>query len=177
MRSYEGNSGQSPTVRPSSPPSGMDRLRVGVGEYAISVDDVVLVSTGLGSCVGVAISDGAGTVGLLHVMLPRTDARPIENPAKFADTGIELLVGEFEGLGVGRDDLVAKIAGGSEMIKFDSRSKSIGERNVEAVRRSLRDVGVPIVGEDVGGDVGRTVMLFPDGEFHVRRGRSRERVL
>jgi chemotaxis protein CheD len=41
----------------------------------------------------------------------------------------------------------------------------MGERNVVAARETLRSVGLPLVGEDVGADYGRTV------RFHVADGR------
>jgi chemotaxis protein CheD len=43
--------------------------------------------------------------------------------------------------------------------------QSIGERNVLATREALSRAGVPVVGEDTGGDYGRSVY------FHVESGR------
>lgn len=177
MRIYDGDRDQVPVEGTPSSSSRATRRPVGVAEYAITVDDVVLVTSGLGSCVAVGLSDGENAAGLLHVMLPTADGRPVENPAKFADTGIELVVTELEAMGIHRADLVAKIAGGSEMIAFDSQARSIGERNVEAVRLALEALDIPLAGEDVGGDEGRTVEFTVDGTLAIRSaGAGRRRL-
>ena len=46
----------------------------------------VLVSLGLGSCIGLALVDRRlGVAGLAHVVLPRARAHGHGNPRKFAD--------------------------------------------------------------------------------------------
>lgn len=175
MRIYEGDRDHAPVERGPSSSTPTPRRSVGVADYAITVDDAVLVTSGLGSCVAVGLSDGSSAAGMLHVMLPAANGRPVENPAKYADTGVELLLTELEAIGVQRSDLSAKIAGGSEMIAFDSQNRSIGECNVQAVRRALAAHDVPIDGEDVGGDEGRTVELTVDGTLLVRSARAGRR--
>lgn len=159
----------------SSPPAG--RRSVGVAEYGVTVDGTSLITSGLGSCVAVGIYDGTVAAGLVHVMLPTADDRPVENPAKFADTGISTLIGALAEAGARPESLAAKIAGGSEMIAFRAQERSIGERNVEAVRTALDEAGVPLLGEDVGGDEGRTVELTRSGDLIVRTARFGERVI
>lgn len=45
----------------------------------------------------------------------------------------------------------------------------IGEKNVIAAKKSLNDLGIRILAEDVGGSVGRTMLLHTDtGEVEVR---------
>lgn len=177
MRIYDGDREEMPVGATPSSSGRATRRPVGVADYAITVDDVVLVTSGLGSCVAVGLCDGENAAGLLHVMLPTADGRPVENPAKFADTGVELVLTELEAMGIRRTDLVAKIAGGSEMIAFDSQARSIGERNVEAVRRTLEEFDVALIGEDVGGDEGRTVEFTVDGTLTVRSaGAGRRRL-
>ncbi len=39
----------------------------------------------------------------------------------------------------------------------------IGERNVDACRRGLREASIPIVGEAVGGQKSRSVWVDPSG--------------
>jgi chemotaxis protein CheD len=59
-----------------------------------------------------------------------------------------------------------------------SNAINVGERNVAAVRAALANVKVPIVGEDVGSDHGRSVYLFiEDGRVEVRSLRKGSRVL
>jgi len=177
MRIYEGDRDHVPVPEGRSPSTRAPRRSVGVADYAITVDDAVLVTSGLGSCVAVGLSDGSSAAGLLHVMLPTADGRPVEKPAKFADTGVELLLAELDAIGVPAEQLFAKLAGGSEMIAFDSQDRSIGERNVEAVKTALAANDVPIHDEDVGGDEGRTVELTVDGSLLIRSATAGRRLL
>jgi len=51
----------------------------------------------------------------------------------------------------------------------------IGDRNAEAIRTILRDYGIRIVSEDLGGDEGRTVYFFTnDGRMLVKYSRGGE---
>ena len=59
-----------------------------------------------------------------------------------------------------------------------TNSINIGEKNVASVRAVLEKAKVPIVGEDVGSDHGRSVYLFvADGRVEVRSLRKGMRVL
>ncbi|MFC5366068.1 chemotaxis protein CheD [Salinirubrum litoreum] len=137
-----------------------DVTRVRMAEYAVGTG--AMRSNGLGSCVAVALVDPeAGVGGLAHVMLPDSDRRSGEPPAKFADTAIPHLGREVVAAGGSRRRLRAKFAGGSDLFEFSGVGERIGERNAEAVRRALTEAGIPIDGTDTGGDYGRTVTLDP----------------
>ena len=60
-----------------------------------------------------------------------------------------------------KQNIVAKIAGGASMFNFSDKSiiSDIGKRNSDAVRKTLKDIGIPIVAEDTGGNKGRTMIL------------------
>jgi len=139
---------------------GPERVKVGIAEYEVTADDAELTTSGLGSCVGVALYDEVHAVaGLIHVMLPEADGMQDDKPAKFADTGTELLIEEMEALGAATGSIEAKIAGGSDMLDFSEGGSGIGDRNIEQVKETLEAYGIPIVGEDVGGDHGRSLRL------------------
>lgn len=155
-----------------------ERIKVGIAEYEVTADIAELTTSGLGSCVGVALYDGTNSVaGLIHVMLPEADGMDGEKPAKFADTGTELLVEEMETLGASVRNIEAKIAGGSDMLDFSEGGGGIGDRNIEQVRTTLDEYGIPIVAEDVGGDHGRSLRLeAKNGDLVVKsanRGNQR----
>lgn len=177
MRIYDGTGKLVANQEGSKSSSLAGRRSVGVAEYGVTVDGTSLITSGLGSCVAVGIYDGTVAAGLVHVMLPTADDRPVENPAKFADTGVSTLLGALADAGARSESFAAKMAGGSEMIAFRAQERSIGERNVEAVRTALDDSGVPLLGEDVGGDEGRTVELTQSGDLVVRTARTGERVV
>jgi chemotaxis protein CheD len=59
-----------------------------------------------------------------------------------------------------------------------SKGINMGERNVIAVRQSLREAGVAIVADDVGGDYGRSVYFdVSTGAVRVTSMRHGERTL
>jgi chemotaxis protein CheD len=63
------------------------------------------------------------------------------------------------------------MAGGAQMFQFASNNEMmrIGPRNVEAIRKELDRLKIPIVSEDVGGNSGRTIEFDPvEGLLSVR---------
>lgn len=139
-----------------------DRVKVGVAELAVASDDVRVTTSGLGSCVGVAVADPtAGVAGLAHAMLPTATGDDRGKPAKSVPEGVERLVARVETAGGDPERLEAKIAGGSEMFDFSGVSEGVGERNVVRTREALADHGVSVVAEDVGGTHGRSLELHP----------------
>ena len=155
-------------------------IKVGMADLKTCVSPNGVTTLGLGSCVGIAIRDPMTKIGgLAHVMLP--DSTAIRsghlNIEKFADTGIEELVKQIVALGAGRTRLVAKIAGGATMFKFEGRvseTMQVGTRNVEATKKKLKELNIPILAEDCGKDYGRTVIFYPEnGDYHIKAvGRS-----
>ena len=64
--------------------------------------------------------------------------------------------------------LTAKIAGGANMFGATSNTMSIGDRNVEATKKQLAKLGVPIIAEDTGLNYGRTIKFnSEDGSLLV----------
>jgi chemotaxis protein CheD len=156
------------------------RVRVGIGAFNVVRPPVVLTTT-LGSCIGIALYDPEARIaGLSHIMLPCRAGRFEDNPGKFVDSAIPLLIHRMIIKGACRDRLIAKIAGGAKMFSFkeDNDYSDVGRHNGEAVRRQLEHENIPIVAEDTGGDKGRTVEFFTTtGEFHVRIFDAAVRVL
>jgi chemotaxis protein CheD len=150
-------------ARKEAPVQEGREIHVGIAEYRVARSPDRLLALGLGSCVGVALFDPVIRVGgLAHVMLP--DSRMFKGggkPAKFADLGVAALVQEMQRAGSRNGRLIAKLAGGAQMFFGNSRAAemAIGERNVEAVRQALKELGIKIVAEDVGGSQGRTISL------------------
>lgn len=152
MRFYEGE----PTGASDDAP---EQVLVGIAEFGVATGDAVLSSSGLGSCVAVAVYDPVVSVaGLLHAMLPeRTE--PDADAAKYVDAGVERTVEAVLAEGGESSRLRAKVAGGSDMLNFESDGPGIGSRNVAQSREALAALDVPIAATDVGGDYGRSVEL------------------
>lgn len=148
-------------------------IRVGMADYKVGKSPASLISYGLGSCVGVAFYDAHTKIGgLLHIMLPdSSQARSNENPAKFADTGIPLMLKDMLALGASQSRITAKIAGGAQMFKFANATDimRVGERNAEAVKAILKRMNIRLTASDVGGNYGRTVELKLDtGVYKIK---------
>jgi len=157
-------------------------IKVGMADYKVGSNPASLISYGLGSCIGIAIFDSVTKAGgLAHIMLPdSTQARPSENPAKFADTCLPLMIEDLQKLGAAKSRLKAKIAGGAQMFAFANVSDimRIGERNAEAVRAVLKRLGIAILAEDTGGNYGRTVeLMLETGIFRIKTIDQGERSL
>ena len=134
---------------------------VRLGELAVRRGSGVLVTLGLGSCVAVMLHDRqTGTGGLAHVLLPsRSPGRESGRPARFADQAVPLLVAEMQRAGAGTSGVAARLVGGATMFAqlMPRGAVHMGERNVLACRQALEEAGIPIVGEAVGGEVGRSL--------------------
>ncbi|WP_050033238.1 chemotaxis protein CheD [Halorubrum halophilum] len=168
--------GGSGTSDGSEPPDA-GRIKVGVSDLSITTGGETLTTSGLGSCVAVALVDrSAGVRGLLHAMLPNgseTDTG-IERPGKYVDTGIETLIGELEAAGASPGRLEARVAGGAEMLDL---TDAVGPRNVARAEQCLDAAGIPVVERAVGDGVGRTVRFRADGRLVVRAADGFERTL
>ncbi|MBO7358113.1 MAG: chemotaxis protein CheD [Lachnospiraceae bacterium] len=157
-------------------------IKVGMADLKVCISPDSITTLGLGSCVGIAIRDPITKVGgLAHVMLP--DSTAIHNNSnimKFADTGIVELVRLMEKAGANKSRLVAKIAGGAQMFAFQNKSDlvRVGDRNVEASKKKLAELKIPIIAEDTGNSYGRTVIFYPEsGDFVIRAVGKEERVI
>jgi chemotaxis protein CheD len=148
-------------------------IKVGMADLNVCRAPDAITTLGLGSCVGVALYDKTSKIaGLVHVMLPdSTQVRQNQNRAKFADTGIDQLIEELKKIGVRPSSLTAKIAGGAQMFSFstDNEMLRVGERNVQAVKTKLKQLGIRILAEDTGANYGRTVEFYPEtGDFVIK---------
>lgn len=143
-----------------------EMIKVGMADLNVCKLPDSLTTLGLGSCVGVALYDPTTKIsGMLHCMLPdSTKISKNENRAKFADTGLDDLVQQMVSLGAGRTRLVAKIAGGAQMFAFSTSNDMlrVGDRNVEAVKNKLRELGIRILAEDTGANYGRTIEFYSE---------------
>jgi chemotaxis protein CheD len=108
---------------------------------------------------------------MAHILLPspalsRNDA----NPAKFPQSAVPRLLELMAADGARVQRLTARLAGGASMFSALAAPGTIqmGERNLVAARQVLNSYSVPLVGEAVGGDFGRTVRLrVGDGSVEV----------
>jgi chemotaxis protein CheD len=148
---------------PTTPSLFAQRVVVGVGDMAVSNNNLAVLSTyALGSCVGVVAYDPLAKVGgILHMMLPDSSIsreKAIAQPAMFADTGLPLLFKSLAGLRAQHSRLRIFVAGGASVICGNDSFK-IGERNVQATLDYLNRNGFAVRHVIVGGTTNRTLHL------------------
>ena len=154
-------------------------IAVRMGEIAVSkTAGDVLVSLGLGSCIGLALVDPRRRIaGLAHIMLPEAIAGggPI---GKFADLAVPELIARVTALGASKPMLKAVLVGGAQMFSLGgSGALDIGARNDEAVRDLLRKERIPVVAAETGGSRGRTIRVIPGGAVLSKEAGGAEIVL
>ena len=135
---------------------------VGISDLAAVSKAGRLITYALGSCVGVVgYDERARVAGLLHVLLPHSDAdaeRAVLRPATYADTGIPALLLAMRRLGADPQTSRFRLAGGASMLK-SSATLQVGQRNILAVRKAIGKAGLLVQGEAVGGTQPRTMSV------------------
>jgi len=139
------------------------KLVVSISDYktsSSSEDEIITHS--LGSCIGLTLYDPVAVIGgLIHCMLPlskNNKAKADANPSMFVDTGVPLLLQVLFDMGAKRQRLIAKVAGGSNILDEKGMFK-IGERNYLVLRKILWKNNILIDSEEVGGSQARTMIL------------------
>ncbi|RPI21141.1 MAG: chemotaxis protein CheD [Chloroflexota bacterium] len=148
-------------------------ISVGLGEEKISrLPTDVLVAYGLGSCLGIGMFDPISRVaGLLHAVLPDPLNGSDPNNAKYVSYGIPILIENLVKNGADPRRLVIRMAGGANMLLSPGLSQTfdIGTRNIASALATFSRLRLKLVSQDVGGNIGRTVRLYPaNGRITVR---------
>ncbi|RME37953.1 MAG: hypothetical protein D6794_06125 [Deltaproteobacteria bacterium] len=156
-----------------------NRYRVRIGEIRIGTAPDILVCSGLGSCLAIALYDAAVRVGgLAHVLLPGDAGEDVGlRPGKYAVSAVAVLLARLEEAGAAPERICARLVGGATMFPGLSERVSIGERNIAAAKKQLGRMNIPVVAEDVGADYGRSCELhLADGKLLLRTSRGRDRI-
>ena len=138
-----------------------DKLIIGIADMNMAKGEGMLVTYALGSCIGICLHDPVLKLGaLVHIMLPVNMEAGRKTPMKYADTGIRETLRLMESKGASRNRITAKIAGGAKMFEVKNGNLgNIGQRNIESVHTILRQEGIRLTAENVGGTVARTLLF------------------
>ena len=137
----------------------VEEVRVDMAEMKVERRPVELL-TSVGSCIAICVYDSIHRCGgLAHIMLPHSSLGPQEPlPSKFADTAVPALMNGIREITRAETRLSAKIAGGANMFpNTGANGLDIGAKNIRAVRASLIQHKIRLIGEDVGGSHGRRI--------------------
>lgn len=148
--------------------------RILPGEFYVSTAGELVVTI-LGSCVSACIRDPkSGVGGMNHFMLPfnRSSGGDSGNAyvsleTRYGSAAMEQLINEILKNGGRRENLEVKLFGGGRVLEAMT---DIGEKNIAFARSYLRDEGLNVVSEDLGGTYPRKVRYFTDtGRVQMKR--------
>lgn len=138
-------------------------IEVPMGEFVVTKEEGNLTAQAVGSCVVIILYDPKLKIaGMMHTMLPHTHEAGAQPDAKYVDTAIDLALEKMRTLGAQSFDIEAKLVGGANM--FGLSSSDIGRDNLLSAKKKLKEVGIKLIGESIGGSVGRSA------EFSVATG-------
>ncbi|MCP4146275.1 MAG: chemoreceptor glutamine deamidase CheD [bacterium] len=136
---------------------------LGAGDY-YATDKSEGIATVMGACIATCIYEDGGRIGgMKHFLIPgdfRDDEIFLSPIARFGMYAMELLMGELIKLKVERSKLRAKVFGGSGIL--EGGSAGIGANNIKFIKTYLRMEGIPLAGINVGGNIARKIIFFPD---------------
>jgi chemotaxis protein CheD len=137
----------------------VEEVRVDMAGMKVESRQVELL-TSVGSCIAICLYDSKHRCGgLAHIMLPHSSLGPQEPlPSKYADTAVPALIKGIKEITGIETRLSAKIAGGANMFpNTGANGLDIGAKNARAVKATLIQYKIRLLGEDVGGTHGRRV--------------------
>ena len=149
---------------------GFARVTVAQGESRVSLDQKVVLTTILGSCVAVCLYDPVANVGGLNHYLLAKGGDPADpgSMQRYGLYAMEVLINAMLAKGAARHRFKARIYGGATM---RTGFKDIGGDNIRFAREFLRNERIPLVAEEVGGTGARRV------EFRAALGLARSKVV
>ncbi|MDH4983669.1 chemotaxis protein CheD [Hyphomicrobium sp. D-2] len=136
------------------------RKHVMEGQYHVSDDPNLVLTTVLGSCVAACVRDPVARIGgMNHFLLPGdADRLQSRDAERYGVHLMELLVNGLMVRGAQRNRLEAKLFGGARTI---FKSSDIGAMNAEFAQRFLKTEGISLVGKSLGGSSGRRLEYWP----------------
>jgi chemotaxis protein CheD len=139
--------------------NGERLINVIQGDYAISDKPNEVLTTVLGSCVAVCLSDTQrGIGGINHFLLPDRASGSGGDNVRYGAYAMELLINGLLKKGADRSKLQAKIFGGANMM---GNLRDIGGSNAAFARQFLKDEGIPCIAESLGGNQARRIRYWP----------------
>lgn len=133
-------------------------LHVVQGQYRISADPRVELSTLLGSCVSICLHDPiAGIGGMNHFLLPGSDPES-GGCVKYGLHAMEELINALLKAGAMRHRLQASLYGGANVVPGLTE---VGAQNARFACQFVQDEGFALVARCVGGEKGRKVRFHP----------------
>jgi chemotaxis protein CheD len=146
----------------SSGAADMKVLTVSQGEFKVSRDSNVTLTTVLGSCVAVCVRDlRSGIGGMNHFLLPRdaTERKPNSDSSLiYGMYSIERLINAVIDKSANKRNLEVKVFGGARML---GENLNVGEVNSQFVEDYFHKEGMTVAASDLRGEKARKVSFVP----------------
>ncbi|HXQ12839.1 MAG TPA: chemotaxis protein CheD [Caulobacteraceae bacterium] len=137
------------------------RIHIVQGQYHVTREPNVVLTTTLGSCVAACVRDPlAGVGGMNHFLLPEGEASDGPDAFRYGAYAMELLLNGLFAQGARRERLSAKLFGGARLV---GRFYDIGGQNIAFARGFLRREGISLDGGSVRGPHARRIQYWPVG--------------
>lgn len=152
-------------------PPAVRRRNIMQGESQISLEDDVVLTTILGSCIACCLYDPRAKLGgMNHFLLPLPpQAGPADIGAaqRYGLYAMEVLVNEMLKAGANRNFMRARIYGGANL---HAGMRSIGTDNAKFAVQFLVDDGINLASSDTGGNSARRLDFQPTtGRIRCRK--------
>ncbi len=130
------------------------------GEFYVTDDPQIVLTTLLGSCVAACICDPVARIGgMNHFLLPGDGERSQGGDAlRYGVYSMELLINGLLRQGAQRSRLEGKLFGGGRM---QQGLTDVGALNATFAERFLQDEGISNAGGSLRGDRGRRIQFWP----------------
>ncbi|MDD2898938.1 MAG: chemotaxis protein CheD, partial [Desulfuromonadaceae bacterium] len=92
------------------------------------------------------------------MMLPYWNGEGLATP-KYGNIAMDKLLGKMLSIGCRRENLVAKVFGGANVTGTGMEMFMIGDRNITLALQMLEEYRIPVVAKDIGGRVGRKIIM------------------
>ena len=138
------------------------RVHVIQGEFQVTSDPNVVLTTILGSCVAACIRDPEAAVGgMNHFLLPGdgTSSKASDPDAmRYGVHSMELLLNALYRYGARRERLEVKLFGGARMI---DGLTDVGAQNAAFAEHFMRGEGIRVISGSLRGEQGRRIQYWP----------------
>lgn len=148
------------------------------GEVKAGNKNTILRSGAIGSCVVIAAYNRSmQVIGMAHIMLPgKAPESKILQKNRYADDAIDELVSLLTLNGTNENVIEACMAGGANILKKENIN--IGQDVILSVKELLKERGIKIITESLGGAIRRGVSLNGEtGYVNVTIGDEAEKLL
>lgn len=142
-------------------------------QFYISDGNDIEISTVLGSCVAVCLYDPvAHIIGMNHYLLPFWNGKGLKS-LKYGNLNNKRLIEAMISASGNAKKIKAKIFGGASI---NLTGIDIGKNNIMVARSVLKEYNIEIIGEDIGGFVGRKIIMSSiDGAVYLKYAADRRK--